>query len=97
MAKNKNKKNTPTEAPTPEVPAVETTPEVNMEEFAKNVLAPTLPEYKVIYNANHFVLEKEITDYLNDGWKLVGGVAMGTYTSPYENFLYFSQAIAKNI
>ena len=71
--------------------------EVNMEEFAKNVLAPTLPEYKVLHNKNHIFLQNEVVSHLNDGWSLVGGIALATYVTQYEVSLIFSQAVAKNI
>ena len=53
-------------------------------------------QYKILAFKNDYIrLQDEITNHLNDGWKLVGGVACSMNVSQYESVTVFAQAITK--
>lgn len=108
MAKNKNKKTTDTQSLLADTPTqsldntqehVDTKSEQEMmKKFVQEKLAPSdPPDYKILQNKSHVMLQTEVLNHLNDGWNLVGGIALATYVTPYEASLIFSQAISKNI
>jgi hypothetical protein len=73
-------------------------PQQIMEDFVREKLSPSdPPDYKILQNKSHVLLQTEVLNHLNEGWTLVGGIALATYVTPYEASLLFSQALAKNI
>ena len=97
--KNKNaKKATNINSLSAETQSNDKSPQQIMEEFVREKLAPNdPPDYKILQNKSHVLLQTEVLNHLNDGWSLVGGIALATYVTPYEASLLFSQALAKNI
>lgn len=99
--KNKNAKkatNTTTLSADTTAQINDKSPQQIMEDFVREKLAPTdPPDYKILQNKSHVLLQTEVLNHLNEGWTLVGGVALATYVTPYEASLLFSQALAKNI
>lgn len=99
--KNKNtKKTTNAESLSADntAPSNTKTQQEMMESFVREKLAPNdPPDYKILQNKSHVMLQTEVLNHLNDGWVLVGGVALATYVTPYEASLIFSQAVAKNL
>lgn len=54
--------------------------------------------YKILVsNGDYIKLQEEVVSHLNDGWSLVGGVALAIHADPYSKMTIFSQAIQKTI
>ena len=56
-------------------------------------------EYRIIFGESTVYLEKQVNDYLKNGWQCQGGVAVkkAVRSSPSEPILYFFQAIVREI
>lgn len=53
-------------------------------------------EYRILtYRNDHIRLQEVITEHLNDGWELVGGVSTAFHADSYSTLNMFSQAIVK--
>lgn len=57
----------------------------------------TVKKYRVLTNINSEALEESVNQYLNAGWKLVGGIQMGFCTSKGLYFYYFAQSLIKRV
>ena len=54
--------------------------------------------YKILVSDGDYIkLQEEIVSHLNDGWGLVGGIALAIHGDPYSKLTIFSQAIQKTI
>lgn len=96
--KNKNKQTTPQTASIPQetVKPVEVyLPSENSNKYPEPEKTGKL-EYRVItYRNDHIRLQEVITEHLNDGWELVGGVSTAFHADSYSTLNMFSQAIVK--
>lgn len=53
-------------------------------------------KYKVLtYRNDHVRLQEEVSDHLNDGWELVGGISTAFHADAYSTLNMFSQALVK--
>jgi len=93
-----------TDTTTSKLSVVETTPPVKEEVYTppKTVVdkVPDPVKYKIQYKIlafrnDYIKLQEQVSDYLNQGWKLVGGVSVSMNVSQYESVTIFSQAIIK--
>ena len=69
-------------------------PSLNAEKY------PVVPkkdvQYKILACRNDYVkLQEEVTKYLNDGWKLAGGVVSNMYTDNYSVTTVWAQSVYK--
>lgn len=77
-----------------EVPPIieEYKPSDNIDKYPE--LQKPLYSYKILVYKNDWVkLQEEVTKYLNNGWKLAGGLCTTMSVSPYESVTVFSQAV----
>lgn len=103
--KHKNRQQNPppvTETPTIVSDPPQTAPVV--EEYVPSVNADKYPEpektgkieYRILtFRNDHVRLQEVITDHLNDGWELAGGVSTAFHADNYSTLNMFSQAIFK--
>ena len=93
--KNKNKQQTNNQQPSVVLPVEEYTPSENADKYPENIKTGTF-KYKILTYRNDYIrLQEEITDHLNDGWELVGGVSTAFHADAYSTLNMFSQAIVK--
>jgi hypothetical protein len=96
--KNKSQQKTQKE-PQPQTstpPVEEYAPSQNAEKYPKKEEPEGTFKYKVLtYRNDHVRLQEEITQHLNDGWELVGGVSTAFHADSYSTLNMFSQAIVK--
>jgi hypothetical protein len=93
--KNKNQQKTQPQSQSAP-PAEEYAPSQNAEKYPpKDEIGGTY-KYKILTYRNDYVrLQEEITQHLNDGWELVGGVSTAFHADSYSTLNMFSQAIVK--
>lgn len=74
----------------------EYTPSVNSEKYPPKEEPDGTFKYKILTYRNDYIrLQEEITNHLNDGWELVGGVSTAFHADNYSTLNMFSQAIVK--
>ena len=99
--KNRNRSNTNpinTDTVKEQTPKEEVyVPSQNAEKYPVEEKSGTF-KYKILTYRNDYIrLQEEITDHLNDGWELVGGVSTAFHADSYSTLNMFSQAIVKRI
>ena len=94
--KNKNQQKTQQPQTASSIPVEEYTPSQNAEKYPPKEEPSGTFKYKVLtFRNDHIRLQEEITNHLNDGWELVGGVSTAFHADSYSTLNMFSQAIVK--
>lgn len=74
----------------------EYTPSSNADSY-QHLPPPPQWTYRVISYRNDYIkLQEDVTQMLNQGWQLAGGISTVVYSDPYSVSTVFSQAIFKN-
>jgi hypothetical protein len=94
MSTKKKPANQPNRLVPPETKVEEYKPSDNLEKYPD--LQKPLYKYRILTVRNDWTrLQEDVTNLLNDGWQLAGGVSSSMYTTPYETTTVFSQAVYK--
>lgn len=92
----KNRNQQKTQQPQQTSSTEEYTPSQNAEKYPPKEEQTGTYKYKVLtYRNDHVRLQEEITQHLNDGWELAGGISTAFHADSYSTLNMFSQAIFK--